>query len=71
MTPMILSDVEETLTDTDKAEAIGASLDPNATSPLIATHNNDHQLGEGIEEDSTACNDVPNMAEEDAYGGVC
>ncbi|KAL3190069.1 hypothetical protein MRX96_020394 [Rhipicephalus microplus] len=71
MTPMMLSDAEETLIDTDKAGAIGASSDHNATSLHITAHNNDKQLAESIEEYSTAFNDVPNTAEEDAYNGAC
>ncbi|KAL3251168.1 hypothetical protein MRX96_017774 [Rhipicephalus microplus] len=46
----MLSNAEETLTDTDKASAIGASSNPNATSLPITAHNNDQQLGEGIDE---------------------
>ncbi|KAL3251169.1 hypothetical protein MRX96_017774 [Rhipicephalus microplus] len=48
----MLSNAEETLTDTDKASAIGASSNPNATSLPITAHNNDQQLGEGMESES-------------------
>ncbi|KAL3181641.1 hypothetical protein MRX96_023231 [Rhipicephalus microplus] len=67
----MLSDAEETLTDTDKAGAIGELPDPNFTSLLITAHNNDLQLGEGMNEDSIACNDVLNTVKEDAYNGAC
>ncbi|KAL3242126.1 hypothetical protein MRX96_021491 [Rhipicephalus microplus] len=45
MTPTMLSDAEEALTDTDKAGATGASSDPNISSLPIAAHKNDNQLG--------------------------
>ncbi|KAL3204190.1 hypothetical protein MRX96_041362 [Rhipicephalus microplus] len=67
----MLSDTEEALTDADKAGAFGASSNPNAASFLITAHNNDQQLGEGMDEDSTSFNDFPNTAEEDAYNGAC
>ncbi|KAH8030564.1 hypothetical protein HPB51_008925 [Rhipicephalus microplus] len=67
----MLSDTEEALTDSDKAGAFGASSNPNATSFSITAHNNDQQLGEGMDEDYTSFNDFPNTAEEDAYNGAC
>ncbi|KAL3217714.1 hypothetical protein MRX96_032054 [Rhipicephalus microplus] len=70
-TPTMLSDAEETLADTDKTGAIRASSYPNATSLPITAHNNDQQLEESMDEDSTAFNDVPNTAEEHAYNGAC
>ncbi|KAL1469570.1 hypothetical protein MTO96_041006 [Rhipicephalus appendiculatus] len=44
----MLSDAEETLADTDKAGAIGASTDPNAASLPVTEYKNDPQLGEGM-----------------------
>ncbi|KAL3202162.1 hypothetical protein MRX96_012134 [Rhipicephalus microplus] len=69
--PTMLSDAEEMLANTDKAGAIRASSNPNATSLPITAHNNDQELREGIDEDSTTFNNVPNTAEEDAYNGAC
>ncbi|KAH8009112.1 hypothetical protein HPB51_010310 [Rhipicephalus microplus] len=63
-------EAEEALTDTDKADAIGASPDPYATSLRIAAHYNDHQLGEGMDEDSTAFADVANTVEKNAYNSA-
>ncbi|KAH7934677.1 hypothetical protein HPB51_028957 [Rhipicephalus microplus] len=70
-TPTMLSDAEETLADTDKTCAIRPSSDPNASSLPITAHNNDQQLEESMDEDSTAFNDVPNTSEEHAYNGAC
>ncbi|KAL1466305.1 hypothetical protein MTO96_042834 [Rhipicephalus appendiculatus] len=67
----MLSDAEETLTDTDKAGAIGSSTDPNAASLPATEHKNDPQLGEGMDEDSNASTIVTDKAEEDAYNGAC
>ncbi|KAL3189778.1 hypothetical protein MRX96_020807 [Rhipicephalus microplus] len=47
----MINDAEKTLTDTDKGGAFGASFDTNATSLPITAHNNDQQLGEGMDED--------------------
>lgn len=70
-TPTTLRDAEETLTDTDKAGAIGASPNRNVTSLHITAHNTDKQIGEGTDEYSTTFTDVPNMVEEDAYSVAC
>ncbi|KAH7931728.1 hypothetical protein HPB51_029756 [Rhipicephalus microplus] len=67
----MLSDAEETLTDTDKAGAVGASSDPNAASLPITAHKNDQRLRKGVDEDSTAFKDVLNTEEEDAYNDAC
>ncbi|KAL1485129.1 hypothetical protein MTO96_048656 [Rhipicephalus appendiculatus] len=67
----MLSDAEETLTDTDKAGAIGSSTDPNAASLPVTEHKNDPQPGEGMDEDSNASTIVTDKAEEDAYDGAC
>ncbi|KAL3203871.1 hypothetical protein MRX96_053151 [Rhipicephalus microplus] len=67
----MLSDAVETLADTDKTGAIRTSSYPNATSLPITAHNNDQQLEESVDEDSTAFNDVTNTAEEHAYNGAC
>ncbi|KAL1466259.1 hypothetical protein MTO96_026798 [Rhipicephalus appendiculatus] len=67
----MLSDAQETLTDTDKAGAIGASTDPNAASLPATEQKNDPQLGEGTDEDSTTFTLVQDTAEEDAYNGAC
>ncbi|KAH8028150.1 hypothetical protein HPB51_013520 [Rhipicephalus microplus] len=69
--PAMLSDAEESLTDTDKADAVAASSNPNATRLPITVGANDQPLGKGMEEDSTAFNNVPNTAEEDAYNVAC
>ncbi|KAL1473408.1 hypothetical protein MTO96_022110 [Rhipicephalus appendiculatus] len=67
----MLSDAEETLTDTDKAGAVGSSTDPNAASLPVTEHKNDPQFGEGMDEDSNASTIVTHTAEEDAYNGAC
>ncbi|KAL1422512.1 hypothetical protein MTO96_022028 [Rhipicephalus appendiculatus] len=67
----MLSDDEETLTDTDKAGAIRSSTDPNAASLPVTEHKNDPQLGEGMDEDSNASTIVTDTAEEDTYNGAC
>ncbi|KAL1483920.1 hypothetical protein MTO96_050157 [Rhipicephalus appendiculatus] len=67
----MLSDAEETLTDTDKAGASGSSTDPNSASLPVTEHKNDPQLGEGMDEDSNASAIVTDTAEEDAYNGAC
>ncbi|KAL1474571.1 hypothetical protein MTO96_020558 [Rhipicephalus appendiculatus] len=64
-------DAEETLTDTDKAGAIGSSTDPNAASLPVTEHKNDPQLGEGMAEDSNAFTIATDTAQEDAYNGAC
>ncbi|KAL1415792.1 hypothetical protein MTO96_006571 [Rhipicephalus appendiculatus] len=61
----MLRDVEETLTDTVKAAIIGASTDPNTASLPVKEHKNDQQLGESMDENSTAFTIAPETAEKD------
>ncbi|KAH7942835.1 hypothetical protein HPB52_001689 [Rhipicephalus sanguineus] len=60
----MLSDAEETLTATDKESTIGATTDHITASFSTAEHTNDPQLGEGMDEDSTAFNFVTDTAED-------